>query len=93
MTNKKQLKNILLRKARGYYAKEITEDYSSVDGEMVLQKKKITTKHIPPDVTALKAVAELDVEDNLKDMTDSELAAEKTRLLKLLDEMDGKEKE
>ena len=80
----KKLADSLYKKAVGYTATEKTTEYSP-DGEVV--RKKVVSKHFPPDISALKAYLELvsDGED-LEAMTDEELEAEKQRLLKQLEE-------
>lgn len=81
---KQDLKDALIKKALGYDVKEVVEEYSSDDdGEIKLSKKKVTTKFVPPDMTALKIL----LDENQKDfsqMTDEELYEEKIRLLYLL---------
>lgn len=81
---KQDLKDALIKKALGYDVKEVVEEYSSDDdGEVKLSKKKVTTKFVPPDMTALKIL----LDENQKDfsqMTDEELYEEKIRLLYLL---------
>ena len=81
---KQDLKDALIKKALGYDVKEVIEEYSSdADGQVKLSKKKITTKSVPPDMTALKIL----LDENQKDtsqMTDEELYEEKIRLLYLL---------
>ena len=78
------VKEILIKKALGYDATEIIEEYGEdKNGEIKLVKKKITTKSVPPDISALKML----LEDQAVDygaMTDIELEQEKTRLLQLL---------
>lgn len=51
--NKKLLESVI-KKAAGYESVETQEEYSLIEGEMTLTKRKITTKDIPPDITALK---------------------------------------
>ena len=83
MDNK--LVNSLYKKAVGYTAKEKTTEYSP-EGEVV--KSKVTMKHYPPDITALKAYLELiSNKEDYGSMTDEELECEKQRLLKELEEM------
>lgn len=81
---KQDLKEVLIKKALGYDVQEVVEEYSSDgDGEVKLSKKKVTTKYVPPDMTALKIL----LDENQKDvtqMTDEELYQEKVRLLYLL---------
>lgn len=80
----KKLVNSLYKKAVGYTATEKTMEYSP-EGEVV--KKKVTSKHYPPDISALKAYLELiSSGEELEKMTDEELESEKRRLLKELEE-------
>ena len=81
----KKLVDSLYKKAVGYTATEKTMEYSP-DGEVV--KKKVTSKHYPPDITALKAYLDLiSTEEDYERLTDEELLREKRRLLKELEEM------
>lgn len=82
------LVDVLLRKAKGYDSSETTEEFAAVDGEMTLVKRKVVTKPVPPDLSAIKVLMEID--DSNRDvtkMTDEELAEEKLRLIALLKEM------
>ena len=84
---KTDLENALIKKALGYDATEIVEEYSSDnEGEVRLLKKKITTKNVPPDMTALKFLLDEGTKD-LTQMSDEELFAEKVRLLNILKEI------
>ncbi|MBQ9370527.1 MAG: hypothetical protein IJU10_05615 [Clostridia bacterium] len=75
----------LYKKAVGYTVNEKTLEYSP-EGDVV--KKKVTTKHYPPDIAALKAYLEFISEgESLEKMSDDELESEKVRLLKVLEEM------
>ncbi len=78
------LKDALIKKAFGYDATEIVEEYiASEEGEIKLTKKKVTKKSVPPDMTALKMlIDEKDV--SVQSMSDEQLQEEKERLLKLL---------
>lgn len=83
----------LIKKAMGYDAKEIVEEYSPADdGEIKLCKKKVTVKNVPPDVSALKILME---KENvpLTSYTDEELEREKARLLKMLSVAEKNKKE
>ena len=69
----------ILRKAVGYDVQEIVEEYS---GENELIKRKVSSKHMPPDMSAIKTV--LDIKGQEKDfvnMSDEELEQLKTKLL------------
>lgn len=81
----KKLARSLYKKAVGYTATEKTLEYSP-EGELI--KKKVSSKHYPPDITALKAYLELIGEGaSLESMTDEALEKEKERLLKELEEL------
>ncbi|MDD4832916.1 MAG: hypothetical protein PHI78_04485 [Clostridia bacterium] len=85
-----KLKKAIKKKALGYNVVEETVDYSLIDGEMVPSKKKTATRHIPPDVSALKALMDMKEETDYESMTDEELSKEKTRLLKILADTENK---
>ncbi len=79
-------KDALIKKALGYDATEIVEEYvSGEEGEIKLTKKKVTKKNVPPDITALKILMENN-EKSVESLTDEELENEKKRLLELLKE-------
>ena len=81
----KKLVNSLYKKAVGYTATERTTEYSP-EGDIV--KRKVTSKHFPPDISALKAYLELISNgEDYESMTDEELTREKERLLKELEEI------
>ncbi len=85
--SKTDLESALIKKALGYDATEVIEEYSGGDeGEIKLLKKKVTIKNVPPDMTALKIL----LDEKQKDvalLTDEELEQEKIRLLKLLSQL------
>ena len=89
----KEVKAALVKKALGFDATEIVEEYiSDEQGDIRLSRKKVTTKNVPPDVTALKMLLE-DDGTPVSQMTDDELEKEKTRLLELLSKRNKKRKE
>lgn len=72
----------LLKRAMGYTVEEIVEEYAGEERGGELIKRKVTTKPVPPDITALKTYIELSRQDDgYASMTDDELAAEKERLI------------
>ena len=82
-------KQALIKKALGYDATEVVEEYvSSDEGEIKLTKKKVTKKNVPPELTALKLL--MDGERGVESMSDEELMEEKKRLLEMLKEYDEK---
>ena len=91
--DKTDLEQALIKKALGYDATEVVEEYSTDEqGEVKLVKKKVTTKNVPPDITAIKILIEDNASKSVLELSDQELESEKQRLLKLLKEFDEKEK-
>ena len=81
----------LYKKGIGYQTEEIVEEYASEDKGGELLKRKVTLKNVPPDVVALKAYLDMSKQmDEFDNLSDSELKAEKIRLLKLLKSMEDK---
>ncbi|MBQ7977214.1 MAG: hypothetical protein IJ301_01255 [Clostridia bacterium] len=79
-----KLAKSLLKKAMGYTVDEVVEEYVSDENEMKLVKKKVTTKHIPPDINAARALLEkcLDNDmDHLRDLSDAELDELRNKVL------------
>jgi hypothetical protein len=90
--NSAKYKTALIKKALGYDATEVVEEYVSDDsGEIKLSKKKVTKKNVPPDLTALKMLLD-QTEISVSEMSDEQLEEEKQRLLKLLNDFNEKEK-
>ena len=82
-----KIKQALTKKAVGYSAKEVVEEYQDDDGVLKLTKKRVTKKHVPPDTQAAKMVIEgFLCQDTLENMTDEQLENEKIRLIKTLKE-------
>lgn len=95
MATKKSKRDIMLetlyKKGIGYQTEEIVEEYASEEKGGELLKRKITVKNVPPDVVALKAYLDISKQtDEFNNLSDSELLAEKVRLLKLLKSMEDK---
>lgn len=88
MSINEEIKKAIIKKAKGYDTKEVVEEYQGEEGNMVLTKKKVTKKHVPPDTQAVKMLMDLNEEISVKNLSDEELKAEKIRLLKLLKEYD-----
>lgn len=96
MEDEDKIRKALLKKALGYNANEITEEYVvSDDGNPILSKKRVTKKHISPDISAVKVLLERyykSYEDKVLAMSDEELLLEKMRLENLLEEGDSGDK-
>lgn len=82
-----KIQKALLKKALGYNADEIVEEYIVDDeGNEKLSKKKITKKFISPDIPAAKVLLENYSDNNsvYENMSEEELKKEKIKLIKLL---------
>ncbi len=84
-----KIRRAMAKKAVGYSAKEVVEEYSDDDGVLKLTRRKVTKKHVPPDTQAAKIVMEGFNSAAVENMTDEELEAEKQRLLKSLKEKEN----
>lgn len=85
-SSKLNIKKALKKRALGYDSTEVTEEYQEKeDGSVKMIKRKVVSKNVPPDVTALKLFLDIENEtDDIKNLTDDELQEEKIRLIKLL---------
>lgn len=83
-----KIKKALLKRALGYDSSETVEEYAKNGEDMTMIRKKITTKNVPPDITAVKMLLENidDKSNDLSALSQSQLEAEKLRLLALLKE-------
>lgn len=86
--NEKSIKKALKKRALGYDSTEVTEEYTDDgDGGVKLVKRKVVKKNVPPDVSAVKLLIEMDGQEvGIESFTDEELEAEKQRLIKILKE-------
>ena len=75
-------KEKLIGLVKHYNMKEVIEEYTEVDGDMKLLKRKVTVKNVPPDITIIKMIT--DNTKEVKKLSDDELEEEKQKLLKLL---------
>ena len=83
-----KIEKSLIKKALGYQYKEVIEEYTiGEDGEK-LSKKKITTKDVPPDISAVKLLLEsLNLSQNIDfdNLSDEELKQEIKNAMDLLE--------
>lgn len=97
-TQQKNLTEALFKKALGYDIEEVVEEYvadKEDENRLILNKKKVTQKKVPPDISAVKTLLQIMAktkEKNFLNLTDEELEKEKIKLLKLLKEYEEKEK-
>ena len=87
---REEVTEALRRRALGYEADEVVEEYGFTEGEAVLLKRKVTKKDVPPDIQAAKLL--LEAEEPLAAPTDEQLEQEKGRLLLRLREEEEGEK-
>jgi hypothetical protein len=87
--SEKELNKALYKRALGYEANEVVEEYSvDESGDYILNKRKITKKHISPDLSAAKLLLEKYSDkdsDEIKNMTKQEIYEKKLQLLELLE--------
>ena len=83
---KEKLTEALLKCATGYTAVDEVEEYVLRDGVMDLQKRKINTRDVAPELAAIKMLLDGEKENPLQELTENQLLAEKDRLLKMLQE-------
>lgn len=91
---REELLEALYRRAVGFSADEVVEEYAvGEDGAQQLVKRRVKKRELPPDLAAAKLL--LEEEKPLAAYSDEELKAEKKRLLRLLQEAEheGGEKE
>ena len=89
---KDKIQKSLLKKALGYRYNEIIEEYSMDEGGEKLCKKKVTTKDVPPDISAVKLLLDsLSIEHNdFEGMSDEELKQEIEIAVKIIEnQIDG----
>ena len=84
----KKVEDALIKKAVGYEVEEVVEEFSVDDNQKpTLVKKKRSTKHFPPDISAIKILLSYYGEktfDELNGLSDEELFAERDKLLEEL---------
>lgn len=80
-----EIMSAVKRKATGYTVEENADEYALVDGALTLVKRRINTKDVPPDISAVKLLMELGGDD-APEMSEEELRREKLRLIRLLTE-------
>ncbi len=77
-----------MKKALGYQVSEVTEEYSMVDKNLVLVKKKINTKQYPPDLDAIElALNGEEYKSSYEKFTDKELLEEKQKVIDMLEKI------
>ena len=84
---KEKIEQALLKKAMGYDFEESVEEFSldEENGEYKPSKKRVSKKHMPPDIPAMKALLSMCESSNKYDlMTEEELLKERARLLEEL---------
>lgn len=86
--SEKEISKALYKKALGYETNEIVEEYSfDESGSCILNKRKITKKHISPDLSAAKILLEKysdKTKDEIKEMSDEEIIKRELEILQKL---------
>lgn len=84
----KKIEKSLLKKALGYNYKEVIEEYNVDDDGQKLSKRKITTKNVPPDLSAVKLLLDELIgtkEIDFSNMTDEQLKQEIKKSMEILE--------
>lgn len=69
----------LRKKAKGFHYRETVEEFQDDGGELRLVRKKVSTKYMPPDVAAIRAIGE--AERTLAECSDDELERMRDELI------------
>lgn len=56
--SKESFEELLYENAVGFKTEDVVEEYAVIEGELVLQKKKVNIKEHPPDLNLLKYLIE-----------------------------------
>ncbi len=84
---RQKIEKALIKRAIGYDTKETIEEFSETEDELKLTKRKVTTKSVPPDISAAKLLFDIKTDgEDLTSVSDENLEKEKQRLLKLLED-------
>ena len=87
--DKEKLAKALYKKAIGYDFEESVEEYSvdNQDGSLKKNKSRISKKHLPPDIPAMKALLSLceTNESKYDGMNEEQLLEERAKLLEELE--------
>lgn len=90
--SEKKINEALYKKAVGYETSEVVEEFViSDEGECKLNKRKITKKHISPDLSAVKLLLEKiqNKKGKYSEMTDEELFQEKIKIIEELEKLNN----
>ena len=87
----KQIDESLFRKAMGYTLDEVTEEYvNDENGDIKLVKKKVSKKHVPADIAALKVWLEnnkTNHNNKFDNLSDEEIKERIKKLQQKVDDM------
>jgi len=78
--DEKKINAAIKKRALGFKVKETVEEFAfNKSGNKELKKRKVTTKHYPPDLPAVKIL--MAGVRQLEDYTEEELESERLRLM------------
>lgn len=86
--NKNEITEAFYKSAIGFSSSEVVEEYATDDkGELKLIKRKVRKKEVPPNINALKVLAEISLkESDFSELSDEQLEIEKLKYISLLKE-------
>ena len=86
-TYEQKLKKALMKKALGYQTREIVYEYSvGQNGEEQSNKKKVTKKQVPPDLSCLKLLLDDPLVPDFATLDDDDLERQRQKILQLIKE-------
>jgi hypothetical protein len=83
MDGDESVKQALKKCAVGFDTSEVVEEFTVDNGNLVLVKKKVTRRDIPPDIKAVKMLLD---EAPAVELSDEQLEAERKNLMQRLKE-------
>lgn len=85
---KEEINKALIKKAKGYKSQEVVEEFVVEENDTKLVKRKVTTKDVPPDISAAKVVLETVLKNTtLAELSDEEIDKEIKKISKLLKDL------
>lgn len=82
-----KLDDALFNRAIGFLKEEVSEEYSMVNDQLTLTKKKLNSKYYPPELKAIEMIMEkysLNKDSTYDEYTLTQLEEERERLIQLL---------
>ena len=80
--NNENIEQVIIKKALGYKVEETVDEFTVVDDELKLTKRKVSIKYYPPDLSAIEILMKNKIDSNkLNNLSDKQLEEEKQKLI------------